>query len=121
MDKQIRWRRSLGVRLGGAVAVVSVAALVLVALNLLLLGKLHGEEIWTTNLAEGIVLRYEVLDLSERLFAVPAQADVLEAEAEIAQKRPDHQPQMRIPVGDQDAEIFIRCRHGVKIGFGIWR
>jgi methyl-accepting chemotaxis protein len=73
MQKQSRWNHSLGVRLGGAVATLCVAAMALIAANLLLLSGLHAEQAWTERLVDGGVLRYRILDLAERLFDAPGE------------------------------------------------
>jgi methyl-accepting chemotaxis protein len=73
MPNETRWTRSLGLRLGGSVLALFFAAMLLIGLNLWTLSGLHGEEEWTAHLVEGGVLRYQVLDLGERLFDAPAE------------------------------------------------
>jgi methyl-accepting chemotaxis protein len=73
MQTEITRTRSIGFRLGGSMVALSAAAMLLIVLNLWMLGELHGEEEWTAHLVEGGVLRYEALDLAERLFDAPAE------------------------------------------------
>lgn len=63
---------SIGFKLGVVVVSLAVAVSALLAANLVLLGKLEGEVIWTDALIEGGLLRYRILDHAEQLFDVPA-------------------------------------------------
>jgi methyl-accepting chemotaxis protein len=73
MTRQIRWTRSLPVRLVGSVLALFTAAMLLIAANLYVLSGLRGEQEWNARLVQGGVLRYRVLDLGERLFDAPAE------------------------------------------------
>ncbi|HCF57553.1 MAG TPA: methyl-accepting chemotaxis protein, partial [Myxococcales bacterium] len=62
---------SIGFKLGVVVVSLAVAVSALLTANLMLLGKLEGEVIWTDVLIEGGLLRYRILDHAEQLLSVP--------------------------------------------------
>ncbi|BDG06088.1 methyl-accepting chemotaxis protein [Anaeromyxobacter oryzae] len=123
MEKEMRWTRSLGLRLGGSVLGLFTAAMLLIVLNVWILAGLHGEEEWTAQLVDGGVLRYRVLDLAERLFDVPP-ARRPEVQNQLTQAMADLDDRYRTllegddvrgiaPIRDPQLVRSIRARDGV--------
>ncbi|MGI5860639.1 MAG: methyl-accepting chemotaxis protein [Myxococcales bacterium] len=67
----MKWPSSIGFKLSVVIASLAIAVSALLASNLVLLGQLEGEVIWTDTLVEGGLVRYRILDHAEQLFDVP--------------------------------------------------
>jgi methyl-accepting chemotaxis protein len=122
MQKDSRFTNSLGARLGGAVAALSLAAMALIAANLALLSGLHGEEEWNARLVEGGVLRYRILDLAERLFDAPAERARTRGQLVEAMTALDERYRILLegdrslgvaPIDDARVEQSLRTREGI--------
>jgi methyl-accepting chemotaxis protein len=125
MDREIRWSRSLGVKLGGSVLTLFGAAMLLIAVNIWLLSGLHGEEEWTAHLVDGGVLRYRVLDLAQHQFDVPP-ARRAEVQGQLTQAMTDLDERYRTLLEGDDVRGLAPIREpnlvrSIRARDAVWR
>ncbi|WP_242396242.1 methyl-accepting chemotaxis protein [Anaeromyxobacter oryzisoli] len=125
MQKEIRWTRSLGFRLGGSVLALFTATMLLIALNVWILSGIRGEEDWTAYLVEGGVLRYRVLDLAEHQFDVaPQQRPGIQAQLSQAMSDLDERYRVLLEGSEERGIDPIRepsLVHSIRNRDGMWR